>query len=458
MISTSPVPLPGPRPSRSHSQGRSQGRSRTRRARLGGLLAATLLALGSATLVPSPAGAQATAARSTAAQPAAQRALAAPAPGPLVWSDEFNAASGTGPDTTKWRRDVGGGGWGNNERQYYTDGNGNIAHDGAGNLVITARKGNPAGLGCWYGSCEYTSGKLTTAATFTRAYGRFEARMKLPRGKGMWPAFWMLGTGGAQWPANGEIDIMENVGSVPGQVLGSLHGPGYFGANPLSGSYNLPAGQAFADAFHTFTVDWEPGAVTWYVDGVQYSRKTPADTRGNPWVYDHPFFMILNLAVGGNWPGSPDASTTFPQQLTVDYVRVYAPPSGGGRTGQITGIGGKCVDVAAASTANGTPIQLYDCNGTGAQQWTLGTDGTVRALGKCLDVTAASTANGAQIQLYDCNGTTAQRWTYNAATRDLVNPAANKCLDATGQSSANGTRLQIWTCTGTANQKWNAPT
>ncbi|WP_440081382.1 ricin-type beta-trefoil lectin domain protein [Streptosporangium sp. LJ11] len=458
MTSTSPAPLPGPRHSRSHSPDHSQGRSRTRRARLGGLLAATLLALGSATLVPSPAGAQATAARSTAAQPAAQRALAAPAPGPLVWSDEFNAASGAGPDTTKWRRDVGGGGWGNNERQYYTAGNENIAHDGAGNLVITARKGNPAGLGCWYGSCEYTSGKLTTAATFTRAYGRFEARMKLPRGKGMWPAFWMLGTGGAQWPANGEIDIMENVGSVPGQVLGSLHGPGYSGGNPLSGSYNLPAGQAFADAFHTFTVDWEPGAVTWYVDGVQYSRKTPADTRGNPWVYDHPFFMILNLAVGGNWPGSPDASTTFPQQLTVDYVRVYAPPSGGGRTGQITGIGGKCVDVAAASTANGTPIQLYDCNGTTAQQWTLGTDGTVRALGKCLDVTAASTADGAQIQLYDCNGTTAQRWTYNAATRDLVNPAANKCLDATGQSSANGTRLQIWTCTGTANQKWNAPT
>ncbi|MGJ6960408.1 ricin-type beta-trefoil lectin domain protein [Streptosporangium sp. G11] len=438
MISTSPAPLTGPRP------------ARTRLARIGGLLAATLLALGSATLVPSQAGAQA-----TTAQPATQRALAAPAPGPLVWSDEFNAASGAGPDTSKWRRDVGGGGWGNNERQYYTAGNENIAHDGAGNLVITARKGNPAGLGCWYGSCEYTSGKLTTAATFTRAYGRFEARMKLPRGKGMWPAFWMLGTGGAQWPANGEIDIMENVGSVPGQVLGSLHGPGYSGGSPLSGSYNLPAGQAFADAFHTFAVDWEPGAVTWYIDGIQYSRKTPADTRGNPWVYDHPFFMILNLAVGGNWPGSPDASTTFPQQLTVDYVRVYAPP-GGGRTGQITGIGGKCVDVAAASTANGTPIQLYDCNGSGAQQWTLGTDGTVRALGKCLDVTAASTANGAQIQLYDCNGTAAQRWTYSAA-RDLVNPAANKCLDATGQSSANGTRLQIWECSGNANQKWNAP-
>lgn len=417
--------------------------------RIGGLFAAMLLALTSAALVPSPAGARST---------AENTAQAVAAPGPLVWSDEFDAAAGTGPDAAKWRREVGGGGFGNNERQYYTNGNDNIAHDGAGNLVITARKGNPAGYGCWYGSCEYTSGKLTTAATFTRAYGRFETRMKLPRGKGMWPAFWMLGTGGAPWPSNGEIDIMENVGSVPGQVLGSLHGPGYSGGNPLSGSYTLPGGQAFADAFHTFAVDWEPGSVTWYVDGIQYSRKTPADTGGNPWVYDHPFFMILNLAVGGNWPGSPDASTTFPQQLTVDYVRVYAQgDGGGGRTGQITGIGGKCVDVAAANTANGTAVQLYDCNGTGAQQWTIGTDGTVRALGKCMDVTAAGTADGTQIQLYDCNGTAAQQWVYSSA-HDIVNPAANKCLDATGQSSANGTRLQIWECSGNPNQKWTAPT
>ncbi|GAA3007964.1 ricin-type beta-trefoil lectin domain protein [Streptosporangium longisporum] len=439
MTSTVPTPSPaspgGPR------------RARGPLARIGGLLTATLLALTSAALVPSPA---------SATGPQAVTARASAAPGPLVWSDEFNAAAGTAPDAAKWRHDVGGGGWGNNERQYYTTGTQNIAHDGAGNLVITARKGNPSGYGCWYGSCEYTSGKLTTAATFTRTYGRYEARMKLPRGKGMWPAFWMLGTGGAGWPANGEIDIMENVGSVPGQVLGSLHGPGYSGGSPLSGSYDLPAGQAFADAFHTFTVDWEPGSVTWYVDGVQYSRKTPADTRGNPWVYDHPFYMILNLAVGGNWPGSPDASTTFPQQLTVDYVRVYAQGGTGGRTGQITGIAGKCVDVAGANSANGTAVQLYDCNGTGAQQWTIGTDGTIRALGKCLDVTAASTADGAQIQLYDCNGTSAQQWVHSGA-RDLVNPAANKCLDATGQSSANGTRLQIWTCGGTANQKWNIP-
>ncbi|MBQ0826454.1 ricin-type beta-trefoil lectin domain protein [Streptomyces tagetis] len=125
-------------------------------------------------------------------------------------------------------------------------------------------------------------------------------------------------------------------------------------------------------------------------------------------------------------------------------------------TGQITGLGGKCVDVAGANSANGTPVQLYDCNGTAAQQWTAGADGSLRALGKCLDVVDRSTANGAKLQLWDCTGSANQRWTLTAA-RDIVNPQADKCLDATDQSSANGTRLQIWSCTGAANQKWNAP-
>ncbi|WP_326590307.1 RICIN domain-containing protein [Streptomyces brevispora] len=125
-------------------------------------------------------------------------------------------------------------------------------------------------------------------------------------------------------------------------------------------------------------------------------------------------------------------------------------------TGQITGLAGKCVDVAGASSANGTPVQLYDCNGSSAQQWSLGSDGTVKALGKCLDVASGGTANGTVVQLYDCNGSAAQRWSVSGA-RDIVNPQADKCLDVTGNSSANGTRLQIWTCTGAANQKWTAP-
>jgi hypothetical protein len=170
--------------------------------------------------------------------------------------------------------------------------------------------------------------------------------------------------------------------------------------------------------------------------------------------------MIMNVAVGGYWPGYPDGSTTFPQSMTVDYVRAYALPGGGGPTnpptggGRITGIGGKCVDVAGANPANGTAVQLWDCNGTGAQQWTWAADGSVRALGKCLDVPSGSTANGAKLQLWDCNGSGAQRWTFTGAN-DIVNPQSNKCVDATGASSANGTRLQIWDCGGGANQKWS---
>jgi beta-glucanase (GH16 family) len=385
---------------------------------------------------------------------------ASAAVGAMTWHDEFDGPAGSEPDTSKWKHDVGGGGFGNNELEYYTDGNKNAALDGSGNLVITARKENPANYQCHYGYCQYTSARLLTAGKFTQQYGRFEARMKIPRGQGIWPAFWAMGPDPSRWPANGEIDIMENVGKEPGTVHGSLHGPGYSGGNPLTGTYTLPNGKAFADDFHTFAVDWNRDSITWYVDNIQYSRHVRADAGSNPWVFDQQFFMIMNLAVGGNWPGSPDGSTSFPQQMIVDYVRVYADGAGNenptGPTGAITGFGGKCVDVDGAKTANGTAVQLYDCNGTNAQKWTLSSDRTIRALGKCLDVTDGSTANGALVQLYDCNGSEAQKWVFSSA-KDLVNPQANKCLDAKDTSSANGTRLQIWECGGTANQKWNVP-
>ncbi|SDY73654.1 Beta-glucanase, GH16 family [Asanoa ishikariensis] len=386
---------------------------------------------------------------------AAAPASAAPPPGALVWSDEFNGAAGSAVDQSKWRFDTGGSGWGNNEQQYYTNSTRNAAMDGAGNLVITARRENPSNFQCHYGTCQYTSARLLTAATFNRTYGRFEARMKIPRGQGIWPAFWMLGNP-VNWPTSGEIDIMENIGREPNMVHGTIHGPGYSGAEGIGAGYSI--GGAFADGFHTFAVDWSPNLIIWYVDGNEYQRRTPADLGGDRWVFDHNFFMIMNVAVGGYWPGYPDGSTTFPQSMTVDYVRAYAlpggttnPPTGGGR---ITGIGGKCVDVAGAATANGTAVQLWDCNGTGAQTWTWATDGSVRALGKCLDVPSGSTANGAKLQLWDCNGSGAQRWTFSGAN-DIVNPQSNKCLDATGASSANGTRLQIWDCGGGANQKWS---
>ncbi|MEZ7130228.1 family 16 glycosylhydrolase [Nonomuraea sp. AD125B] len=387
--------------------------------------------------------------------PLAGTASAAPAPGPLVWSDEFDGAAGSAVNAAKWRFDIGGGGWGNNEQQYYTDSTRNAALDGSGNLVITARRENPANYQCHYGTCQYTSARLLTSATFTRAYGRFEARMKLPRGQGIWPAFWMLGNdiGSVGWPNSGEIDIMENIGREPNTVHGTIHGPGYSGGGGIGAGYTI--GGAFADAFHTFAVDWSPNLIVWYVDGVEYQRRTPADLGGNRWVFDHPFFMIMNVAVGGNWPGYPDATTTFPQTMTVDYVRVYAPPTDTGTGGRITGIGGKCVDVAGAATANGTAVQLWDCNGTGAQNWSWNADGSVRALGKCMDVTSGATANGAKVQLYDCNGTGAQKWTYNSGNGQIVNPQSGRCLDATDVSSANGTRLQIWDCGGGANQKWS---
>jgi beta-glucanase (GH16 family) len=387
---------------------------------------------------------------------AAGPASAAPAPGPLVWSDEFNGPSGSAVDQSKWRFDIGGSGWGNNEQQYYTNSTRNAAMDGAGNLVITARRENPSNFQCHYGTCQYTSARLLTAATFTRTYGRFEARMKIPRGQGIWPAFWMLGTP-VNWPTSGEIDIMENIGREPNQVHGTIHGPGYSGAEGIGAGYSI--GSPFADGFHTFAVDWSPNLLVWYVDGNEYQRRTPADLGGDRWVFDHAFFMIMNVAVGGYWPGYPDGSSTYPQTMTVDYVRAYAqpggttpPPTGGG--GRISGIGGKCVDVAGANPANGTAVQLWDCNGTTAQQWTWASDGSVRALGKCLDVPSGSTANGAKLQLWDCNGSGAQRWTFSGAN-DIVNPQSNKCVDATGNSSANGTRLQIWDCGGGANQKWS---
>ncbi|MEU1600001.1 lectin [Streptomyces sp. NPDC005708] len=368
-----------------------------------------------------------------------------------VFSDTFDGPAGSAVDSSKWQIETGDN-VNNHERQYYTSGNKNAALDGQGHLVITARRENPAGYQCWYGTCQYTSARLNTSGKFTAQYGHVEARMKIPRGQGMWPAFWMLGTP-VNWPDSGEIDIMENVGYEPSTVHGTIHGPGYSGSGGIGAPYSLPGGQAFADAFHTFAVDWAPDSITWSVDGNVYQRRTPADLGGKTWVFNKPFFLILNLAVGGYWPGDPDGSTVFPQQLVVDSVSVTTSNSSGGTGGAITGLAGKCVDVAGANPANGTAVQLYDCNGTAAQKWTVGSDGTLRALGKCLDVVNNGTADGSKVQLWDCTGGPNQKWTVTAA-HDIVNPQANKCLDVTDNNSANGTRLQIWSCSGGANQKW----
>ena len=245
----------------------------------------------------------------------------------LTWSDEFNAVDGTAVDATKWNQETGNSGWTyNGERQYYTPGTANAVVRG-GSLVITAASQGASQYTCQYGTCQYTSARFNTSGKFEQAYGRFEARIQLPRGQGLWPAFWALGNNinapGVGWPQCGEIDIMENVGKTPATNHGSLHGPGYSGGQALTGSISIDAG-ALADGFHVYAVEWEPKVVRFYVDGVLYETRTPADVpAGHVWVYDHPFFVILNVAVGGNFPGDPDGTTAFPQTMKVDYVRVY---------------------------------------------------------------------------------------------------------------------------------------
>jgi beta-glucanase (GH16 family) len=244
----------------------------------------------------------------------------------LTWDDEFNLPNGSAVDSTKWTQETGNGGWSTNkEREYYTPGTDNAVLQN-GMLVITAKTQGASAYSCEYGTCQYTSARMNTASSFTQKYGRFEARIKIPKGQGMWPAFWMLGDniGSAGWPQCGEVDIMENVGSTPSTDYGSLHGPGYSGGQDLTGSYSLPDGGALGDDFHVYAVEWAPDTIRFYLDDVNYETRTSADVpSGDTWVYDHPFFLILNVAVGGQWPGDPDDTTQFPQTMQVDYVRVY---------------------------------------------------------------------------------------------------------------------------------------
>ncbi len=240
----------------------------------------------------------------------------------LTWSDEFNGADGTAVDPTKWKHDVGGTGWGNNELEYYTNGTQNAVQMG-GNLVITATTQGASQYHCSYGTCQYTSARLLTQGLFSQQYGRFEARAKMPTGKGLWPAIWMLGDNisTVSWPACGEIDFMETVGTDISTNHGSLHMPASYGP---SGTFKLPNGASFADAFHTFAIEWEPGTIRFYVDDQLYETRTQASVpAGDTWEFLHPFFLLINVAVGGQWPGSPDSTTTFPQTLLVDWVRVY---------------------------------------------------------------------------------------------------------------------------------------
>ncbi|MGC9947461.1 MAG: glycoside hydrolase family 16 protein [Bryobacteraceae bacterium] len=235
----------------------------------------------------------------------------------LIWSDEFNGAPGSPPDPTKWVYDLGGSGWGNHELEVYTDNRGNAHLDGQGHLAIRALQATPG---------KFTSARLKTQSKFAFEYGRAEARIRIPYGQGIWPAFWMLGADMKRkgWPTCGEIDIMENIGREPDTVHGTVHGPGYSGGKSIGKPFQSAAGR-FADDYHIYAVEWMPERIDFLVDGQTYQTVTPASLpAGTKWVYDHPFFLILNVAIGGRWPGNPDATTEFPQTMLVDYVRVYA--------------------------------------------------------------------------------------------------------------------------------------
>lgn len=250
----------------------------------------------------------------------------------LAWSDEFDGPAGEQPDPAFWTFEIGDGrskgipGWGNNELEFYSDSPANAAFDGAGNLVITALELDPALAPiCYYGTCRYTSARLITEGKVEQQYGRIEARIRVPQGRGLWPAFWMLGNNlpTAGWPAAGEIDIMEHIGKEPATVYGTIHGVRYSGASGISGHISLPEG-GLADDFHVYAVEWEPEQIRWYLDDTNYFTATVESLPPNAeWAFDHPFYLILNVAVGGNWPGRPDETTQFPQQMLVDYVRIY---------------------------------------------------------------------------------------------------------------------------------------
>jgi len=241
----------------------------------------------------------------------------------LVFEDEFDIDGVL--NTEVWNFDIGDGtaqgipGWGNNELEYYTDRPENITVEN-GFLLITARQES-------FNGSQFTSARIQTEGKFEQQFGRFEARMRLPFGQGMWPAFWMLGDdedGAIIWPQRGEIDIMEYRGQNPTEVLGSVHGPGFAGAASITKSLFLEDDR-FDTGFHVYGIEWGPNFINYYVDDVLYNQITPDDVPdGGEWVFnERPFHILLNLAVGGDFVGSPNAETVFPQTMIVDYVRVY---------------------------------------------------------------------------------------------------------------------------------------
>jgi Ricin-type beta-trefoil lectin domain/Glycosyl hydrolases family 16 len=407
-----------------------------------------------------------------AAMVPAASAHATTVPGPpsgwsTVFSDSFSGAAGSGIDS-QWMYDTGAGSsFGTGEIETMTNSTSNVHLDGNGHLDITA-------LGS---GSSWTSGRVqtTSANVGAPAGGELEVTASIEQpsgGLGYWPAFWMLGPG--QWPENGEIDIMEDVNS-----LSELSGTVHCGTDP-GGPCNEPDGIGSGlvgcggcqSGYHTYTMilnrtNTSAESITFYLDGNQYFSVSESQVGTSTWqaAFDHNLSIILDLAMGGAYPNgvcgctSPTSSTASGGTMSVAYVAAYSTSGGGGggttATGPITGYEGLCLDDRSASTADFNPIQVYTCNGTNAQQWTVESNSTLQVLGNCLDVDGAGTANGTKVDLYPCNGTGAQDWVHQS-NGELVNPNSGKCLDDTGYGGS-GTQVQIWACADTSNQQWNLP-
>ena len=395
----------------------------------------------------------------------------------LVWSDEFNASAGTYPDSTKWTYDLGNSGFGNPEVENYCAPGSNTApcvasqpnayQDGNGNLVIQARRDS---------SGNWTSARLKTQGLYQFQYGRVEARMKLPVGDGFWPAFWMLGANinSVSWPQCGEQDIMEWVQSyTPTTTSSTTHGPGYSGANGIGARYTFPNGGRIDDGnYHIYGVLWSPNLLQYYRDDPSniFLTLTPSTIpSGTQWVYNNPFFILLNFAVGSaGFPGPTDGTTPATGNVLVDYVRVYQQSATGANlNGQHTltpqNATGLRLDDANAGTGNGNPIDVYTANGTGAQNWNFSNSGVSPAgdynlaTGGAYCMTASGTGSGSLVNLQPCNGSPAQAWNaVPSGSAYVLQPANNAslCLDVQNSSTASGTLVQALTCTGGTNEQW----
>jgi hypothetical protein len=434
------------------------------------LLTVAQPAASAAPALPAGAAAAATAAAATAAA-APQTVPGAPSGWSTIFSDDFTGASGSGVDS-QWEYDTGpGSSFGTGEIETMTNSTSNVHLDGNGDLDITA-------LGS---GSSWTSGRIqtTSANVGAPAGGELEVTASIEQpnpsdGLGYWPAFWMLGPG--QWPENGEIDILEDVNALS-EHSSTIH----CGTDP-GGPCNEPDGigsgllscSGCQTGYNTYTMilnrtNTSDESITFYLNGNETFSVSEGQVGTSTWqaAYDHNMSIIFDLAMGGGYPNgvcnctSPSSSTTSGGTMSVAYVAAYTTTGGGGgggttATGQITGYEGLCLDDRSASTALFNPVQVYTCNGTDAQQWTVVEAGsTIQVFGMCMDIDGGGTTNGTTVDLYTCNDTGAQVWEPQS-NGELYNPQSGKCLDDTGYGGS-GTQLQIWTCDDTSNQIWNLP-